>query len=84
MIKESLTVYDEKGNYFVIDNDVVKDCTFIVYMEGTPKAIMKLWLEHRHIMPGKRVFFCDSGSNKYFKNNCVEVEDGLFEYTGRR
>lgn len=83
MTANSLTIYDEKGNYYVITEDLIQDSIFIVYMEGSRKALMRLWLENKHRLKGKRVFFTTKGKVNYFKNNCYEVEEGLYEYIGR-
>lgn len=81
MVANSYTVYDEKGNYFVITQDLIQDATFVVHVEGTRKSLMKLWKEHKDLFVG-RIFFCIKDVN-LFENHSVEVEDGLFEYVGR-
>jgi hypothetical protein len=82
MVAGSYTFYDEEGNYFVITHNVIKEHTFIVFMSGDKKPLMKLWLEHRHLIKGRVFFCCDTGYN-YFGKHSIEVEDGLYEYIGK-
>jgi hypothetical protein len=50
-------------------------------MEGIPKGLLRLFKEHRKLF-SDRILYCIKDTN-FFINHCKEIEEGLYEYTGK-
>jgi hypothetical protein len=85
MKANSTVIYDEAGSYMVISDTILPEpytnYTFIVYMEGIPKGLLRLFKEHRKLF-SDRILYCIKDTN-FFINHCKEIEEGLYEYTGK-
>lgn len=85
MITEGYIIYDAEGSYMVISNSILPEsfgpCTFIAHMEGSPKVLFRLVQENKDKMKGK-ILFCTKDIN-YFTNHCKEIQEGLYEFTGK-
>lgn len=80
MIVDSRLMYSDDGSYIVFSKEYMEGFTFIVHVEGTPKALYRLWKENRDELEG-RILYCIKDKD-FFSGHSVEIEEGLYEYIG--